>query len=71
MRQYWMYQYMLPVYQYMLDVFVAITCHIHAKSYVFVAFRVFCRFRKSGGAIWMYFGCISVYFACIGRLTMY
>jgi hypothetical protein len=73
-----------PMYEAVLDVPIHTACvsihagwfqrhysHIHAKSHVFVAFKVFCRFGKTGGEMWMYFGCISVYCACIGCLMMY
>ncbi len=56
-----MYQDMLPVYQYMLDVFNANTCHIYAKSHVFVALSCFAVFEKRGEQC----GCILDVLACI------
>ena len=44
------------------------TRQIHSKSHVLVVFSVFCRFRKLGGAMWMYLACIIVYFGCIRLL---
>ncbi len=53
--------YMLPVYQYMLDVFIAITCHIHAKAMYSSLLGCFAVFEKRGEQ----YGCILDVFACI------